>query len=210
MPKVPASLTDTAIKALKPNSKKCDGCNLYIVVKSDGTKWWKYDYIRPDGSGKRNSISFGIYPIASLKKARDKREATKILIKDGIDPSEDKKQNKIKEAVEAKNSSLTFQKVLGEYFEIIKVGLSIKHFEKIQRRFELDVLPLIGNKIMGDILHSELLSCIKRIEDRGAIETARRILNHCERIWKYAISTGQANYNITSNIDKATTLKKNS
>ena len=145
-----------------------------------------------------------------MKKARDKREATKILIKDGIDPSEDKKQNKIKEAVEAKNSSLTFQKVLGEYFEIIKVGLSIKHFEKIQRRFELDVLPLIGNKIMGDILHSELLSCIKRIEDRGAIETARRILNHCKRIWKYAISTGQANYNITSNIDKATTLKKNS
>src|SRR5271169_451957 len=97
-------LTDTAVRSTKPSQKtvkRYDERGLYLEVSPAGGKWWRLKY-RFDGKEKR--LSLGVYPNVSLKDARDRRDAARKLLADGIDPSENRKAQKAGRADRAANS----------------------------------------------------------------------------------------------------------
>ena len=182
-------LTDTAIRNAKPGAKPVklfDDRGLYMEISPTGGKWWRWKY-RFDGKEKR--LSLGVYPDVSLKDARDRRDAARKLLADGIDPSENRKAQKSARADRAANS---FEVVAREWYAKYQSSWTDKHAETIIRRLELNVFPWLGEKPIADVSASELLQAVRRIEERGALETAHRVLGCCGQVFRYAVATGRA------------------
>jgi len=182
-------LTDTAIRNAKPGEKPIklfDERGLYLEISPAGGKWWRLKY-RFDGREKR--LSLGVYPDVSLKTARDRRDAARKLLADGIDPSENRKAQKSARADRAANS---FEVVAREWFAKYSTTWAANHGDRIIRRFERDIFPWIGGRPIAEITAPELLTVVRRIESRGALETAHRALANCGQVFRYAIATGRA------------------
>lgn len=183
------SLTDTAVRNAKPGEKTTklfDERGLYLEVSPSGGKWWRLKY-RFDGKEKR--LSLGVYPDVSLKDARERRDAARKLLANGIDPSENRKAQKSARADRAANS---FEVVAREWFAKYSPTWAKDHGNRIIRRFERDIFPWIGDRPVAEITAPELLTAVRRIEDRGALETAHRALANCGQVLRYAIATGRA------------------
>ncbi|HJU07219.1 MAG TPA: Arm DNA-binding domain-containing protein, partial [Rhodanobacteraceae bacterium] len=93
-------LTPSAVANAKPRGsayKLGDGRGMYLLVKPDGARWWRFDYRRP-GIGKRNTLSLGIYPDVSLKRAREKRDDARKLLADGVDPGAKRQAERVADA----------------------------------------------------------------------------------------------------------------
>jgi integrase len=182
-------LTATAIRNAKPAEKPrklFDGGGLYLEVSPKGGKWWRLKY-RYEGKEKR--LSLGVYPDVSLKDARDRRDEARKLLANDIDPSEHKKAIKAAKAEKASNS---FEVVAREWFAKQEPNWAINHANRIIRRLERDIFPWIGKQAMADISAPELLEVVRRIEQRGALETAHRALANCGQVFRYAVATGRA------------------
>lgn len=182
-------LTDTAIRNAKPGEKPVklfDERGLYLEISPTGSKWWRLKY-RFDGKEKR--LSLGVYPDVSLKNARDRREAARKLLAGGIDPSENRKAQKSAHADRGANS---FEVVAREWFVKFSKTWARDHGNRIIRRFERDVFPWIGGRPVAEITAPELLTVVRRIESRGALETAHRALGNCGQVFRYAVATGRA------------------
>ncbi len=180
-------LTDTAIRKTKPESKSVklyDERGLFLLVSPKGGKWWRFKY-RCDG--KEKQLSLGVYPDVSLKDARERRDDARKLVAKGIDPSANRKAEK-----ETSGGKNCFEAVTREWFAKYSRDWSKDHANRIIRRMERDVFPWIGEKPIGGIKAPELLSVIRRIEDRGALETAHRALGNCGQVFRYAVATGRA------------------
>lgn len=183
------SLTDTAIRNAKPGPKPLrlyDEKGLYLEVRPTGAKWWRFKY---RFGGVEKLLSLGVYDEVSLKKARDRRDEARTLIADGIDPSQHRKAAKSARADRAANS---FEVVAREWFEKQSAGWVEHHGNRILRRLENDIFPWLGGRPVAEITSPELLATVRRIEDRGAIETAHRALANCGQVFRYAIATGRA------------------
>lgn len=179
------TLTDTAIKAKKPTDKPqrlADERGLYLLVNPDGSRWWRFDYRI---HGKRKTLSFGVYPDVPLKTARERREAARVEVAAGIDPSS--KRKAVKQV-----SANTFEAIAREWFDKFKPQWVHSHAEKIIRRFERDVFPWIGSQDIAAITAPEVLVVLQRVEARGAVETAHRAMQNCGQVFRYAIATGRA------------------
>jgi integrase len=182
-------LTDTTIRNAKPGEKPVrlfDGGGLYVEVSPTGGKWWRLKY-RFDGKEKR--LSLGVYPDVSLKDARDRRDASRKLLADGIDPSENRKAIKSARADRAANS---FEMVAREWFVKYSASWAASHGDRTIRRFERDIFPWIGGQPIAEVSAPELLAMVRRIENRGALETAHRALGNCGQVFRYAVATGRA------------------
>ena len=182
-------LTDTAIRNIKPGVKSIklfDERGLYLEVSPSGGKWWRLKY-RFDNKEKR--ISLGVYPDISLKDARDRRDEARKLLANGVDPSENRKAIKSTRMDRAANS---FEVVGREWFAKYSPTWASNHGDRIIRRFERDIFPWIGGRPIAEITAPELLSVIRRIESRGALETAHRALSNCGQVFRYAVATGRA------------------
>lgn len=182
-------LTDTAIRNIKPGVKSIklfDERGLYLEVSPSGGKWWRLKY-RFDNKEKR--ISLGVYPDISLKDARDRRDEARKLLANGVDPSENRKAIKSTRMDRAANS---FEVVGREWFAKYSPTWASNHGIRIIRRFERDIFPWIGGRPIAEITAPELLSVIRRIEIRGALETAHRALSNCGQVFRYAVATGRA------------------
>ncbi len=182
-------LTDAAIRNIKPGVKSIklfDERGLYLEVSPSGGKWWRLKY-RFDNKEKR--ISLGVYPDISLKDARDRRDEARKLLANGVDPSENRKAIKSTRMDRAANS---FEVVGREWFAKYSPTWASNHGARIIRRFERDIFPWIGGKPIAEITAPELLSVIRRIENRGALETAHRALSNCGQVFRYAVATGRA------------------
>jgi len=134
-------LTDTAIRNAKPGEKPIrlfDGGGLYLEVSPTSGKWWRLKY-RFDGKEKR--LSLGVYPDVSLKDARDRRDASRKLLAERIDPSENRKAMKSARTDRAANS---FELVAREWFAKYSTTWAANHGNRIIRRFERDIFPWIG------------------------------------------------------------------
>lgn len=110
-------LTDTAIRKTKPTAavqKLRDGGGLYLLLRPDGAKWWRWDYRRPI-SGKRNTLSLGTYPEVSLASVRERHAAARKLLAAGIDPGE---QRKAEKATTLERAANTFEAVAAELMVI--------------------------------------------------------------------------------------------
>lgn len=182
-------LTDTYLRTLKANGKVqkySDGGGLYLHVSPTGGKLWRMGY---RFEGKQKTLSFGKYPAVSLKDARNRRDEAKDLLAAGIDPGARKKA--VKAAIKAETMN-SFEVVAREWFERYKDSWVDHHGKKILARLENDIFPLIGGKAIGAVTAPELLEALRRIEARGAVETAHRALQNCGQIFRYAIATGRA------------------
>ena len=180
-------LTPSAVQNAKPRStpyKLRDERGMYLLVRPDGAAWWRFDYRRP-GTGKRNTLSLGTYPDVSLKRAREKREDARRLVADGIDPGEKRK-------AEAVAGADTFEAVARECLAKFEVKRTAEHTARICRSLERDVFPWIGNKQIAKLGAPDVLSVLRRIEARGAIETAHRVRGNIGEVFRYAIATSRA------------------
>lgn len=182
-------LTDTAIRNAKPGAKSAklfDERGLYLEVTPTGGKWWRFRY---RFGGKAKLLSMGTYPDIGLAKARERRDEARKLVADGIDPSEHRKATKTARADRAANS---FEVVAREWYGKLSPNWNPAHGDRIIRRLERDIFPWIGGRPVADVTARELLDVLRRIEARGALETAHRALGNCGQIFRYAIATGRA------------------
>lgn len=182
-----------------------DGKCLYLNIKAKGTKVWT---IRYTVKGTRCKTTIGNYPTVSLANARKKRNEFLEKVADGINPIAEKKEARKAKEIELKKSVTTLKSVIDDYIENIKGGVSAGHLRNIAHRLEVNIVPFLGHLPIDEITHPQLLECIKKIESRGAIELAKRTLNNCEGIWRFAVSNSKASHNIVANIDKKTALAK--
>ena len=182
------SLSDTAIRKAKPGDKSTrmfDANGLYLEVAPSGGKWWRLKY-RYQGKEKR--LSLGVYPDVSLKDARERRDAARKRLANGIDPSGHRKATKSARAEGATNS---FEIVAREWLAKFAGNWVSTYSVKVQRRFESDLFPWLGKRPIAEIKPQELLQALRRIEGRGALETARRALSECGQLFRYAVATGR-------------------
>ncbi|MFI3136354.1 MAG: integrase arm-type DNA-binding domain-containing protein [Methylococcaceae bacterium] len=201
-------LKDTTLRSAKPSDKDqrlLDGAGLYLLLKSTGAKWWRFDY---SFSGKRKTLSFGTYPKTSLAEARKKRTVALDQVAQGIDPSALRKQKKaddlridenITRIAEGLAAIGSFKEVALEWGEKKVSGWSDKNCRS-KRMLERNIFPWIGGYPIADLLPMDILTCLRRIEDRGTIETAHRTLQLCGQVCRYAVSTGRAVRDITPDL----------
>jgi integrase len=189
-------LSDTAIKNAKSAEKPYkmqDEKGMYLLVHPNGGKYFRYDY-RFDG--KRKTLALGTYPATSLKQARDKRDTAKKQIDDGIDPNENKKAVKASKAESAANSF----EIIAREWGSKKVNDWDDKNNRSKRMLERNIFPWLGGKPITDILPKDILACLRRVEDRGTIETAHRTLQICGQVYRYAVATGRAERDITPDL----------
>lgn len=199
------ALTDTAIKTAKPGVKAVkmsDSDGLYLLVQPSGGKWWRFDY-RFDG--KRKTLSMGVYPDVGLKDARARRDEARRQVANGVDPSAYRKASKTARAEAVSNS---FEAVAREWLTKHSPGWAKSHADKIIRRLENDVFPWLGSRPIADIVAPDLLTTVRRIEGRGAIDTAHRALQNCGQIFRYAVATGRALRDPTGDLRGALTPRR--
>ena len=200
-------LTEKAIRSAKPGEKPIrmfDGGGLYLEIAPSGGKWWRFKY---RFNGKEKRISFGVYPdvgIAGHKEgtrwiegARDRREQSRQLLAQGVDPGEERKT--VQAAVVERNTN-SFEIIAREFVTKHLAAKEPSHREHILRRFERDVFPWVGKKPIAEIRAPELLAVMKRIESRGALETAHRALGSCGQVFRYAVATGRAERDPTGDL----------
>ena len=193
-------LTDAAIRSAKAASKPVrlfDSGGLYLEVAPSGGKWWRLKY-RIDGREKR--LSLGIYPdvpLAGRKDketgiwidgAREKRDKARQLLAEGIDPSSHRKAVKKARADRAENS---FEAVAREWHRKFSAQWTVSHGEKNLRALERDVFPWLGPRPISDLAAPDLLKVLRRIEGRGAADTAHRVRQISGQVFRYAIATGR-------------------
>ena len=191
------ALSDLAIRGAKPGVtpkgqvtnkayKLSDAQGLYLEVAPSGGKWWRLKY-RFEGKEKR--LSLGVYPDVGLKEARERRDEARKLLANHIDPSENRKAAKASRGEDPTNG---FEVIAREWFQKLSSHWTEKHGEKIIRRLERDIFPWLGALPISSIKAPMLLSALRRIEERGAVETAHRALQNCGQVFRYAIATGRA------------------
>ncbi|MFZ4404037.1 MAG: tyrosine-type recombinase/integrase [Pseudobdellovibrionaceae bacterium] len=183
-------LTDKLIKNTKPSDKifrLSDGRGLYLEVAPAGGKWWRFRY---RFLGKEKSLSLGVYPDVSLKDARERLDEVRKTLSKGSDPSEVRKFEKTS-MIKCKQD--TFESIAKEWLS--KHDCTPDHKKRTFRRLELDIFPWLGSRPVSEISASDILLCLRRIEERGALETAHRISQNCGQVFRYAISTARATRN---------------
>lgn len=188
------ALTETAIKNAKATVKPyklTDGDGLFLLIKPNGSKYWRLKYYI---LGKEKLLALGTYPEISLLDAREKRRDARKLIANGQDPSNKRKEDKRHALFVANN---TFEAVAKEWFENNKAKWVPDHAARLWRRLEANIIPEIGARPIAEIKSLELLDALRIIEKRGATDLSHRILQTCGVIFRYAVITGKAQYNPT-------------
>src|SRR5215831_14134535 len=183
------ALTDKAIRAARHGDKAVrffDGGGLYLELAPNGGKWWRLKY---RFASKEKRLSLGVYPHVSLKQARDRRDDAKRLLANGVDPSEQRKATKAAVTERAANS---FEAVAREWFASFSKKWVKSHSDKILKRLEHNAFPHIGGRPIAEVTSPEVLVLLRKVEARGAIETAHRTLQNCSQVFRYAVATGRA------------------
>jgi integrase len=179
------SLTDTAIRGVKPTDKSqklFDGNGLFLFVAPSGTKSWRWKY---RFQGREKLLTFGTYPEQSLKEARDRCAEARKMLSGGIDPSAQKK------AISLAREN-TFEAITREWHDTKKSAWSECYAENVLERIASNIFPYLGNRPINEITPPELLSVLRKIEARGANYQAKRIRESCSLVFRYAIATGRA------------------
>lgn len=210
-------LTDKAVQAaLKAASAGgnaralSDGGGLMLEVQTTGAGWWRLRY---SFGGRENRLSLGRYPDVSLKEARQRRDDARKLIAAGIDPSEARRSEKAaavargeakRLAAEGKPGRGTFEHVAREWLVTVhELKVSAAHAERTRIRFEQDVFPWLGARPIGEVEAPELLTCLRRVIARGAIETAHRTKDACAQVFRFGVASGYCERNPAADLRDA-------
>lgn len=183
------SLTTTAVRNARPSEKPIklfDGGGLFLLISPAGGKWWRLKY-RFDG--KEKLLSLGIFPDVGLKEARERRDEARKQLAADVDPGEHRKAVKSAKSSRAANS---FEVIAREWIAKYTPNWAESHSSKVSARLEKDVFPWIGGRPIADITAPDVLSVLRRIESRGALDTSHRALQNCGQVFRYAVATGRA------------------
>ncbi|MGN8139048.1 tyrosine-type recombinase/integrase [Paraburkholderia sp. 22099] len=190
-------LTDVEIRNAQPKEKPyrlTDGLGMYLEVSPAGGKYWRLKY---RFAGKEKRLALGVYPDVGAKDARRRRDDARRLIDQGIDPGIERKIQKATLVERAENS---FEVVAREWFAKYSPGWAESHASKIIARLEKDVFPWLGGRAIAEIKAPEVLSVLRRVEGRGAVDTAHRVQQNCGQIFRYAVATGRTERDVTADL----------
>lgn len=192
-------LTDKACKSAEPAEKTYklgDAQGLYLEVAPNGSKYWrlKYRFL-----GKEKRLALGIYPEVTLLEARQKKDAYRKLLAEGTDPSSTLRQQKL---AAIQNAATTFELVAREWHEQNKSKWTADHSKRILERLEKDVFPHIGKLAIADIRPIQVLGALRKIEDRGAHDLAKRSMQYCGQVFRYAVITERSERDPTASLKR--------
>jgi integrase len=198
-------LTALRIGKVRPDAKKThrlfDGRGLYLEIAPSGGKWWRLKY-RIGGKEKR--LSLGIYSAAGskavvvgLETARRAAQDARQLVRDGVDPSQKRKVEKLRMAHQ---SETTFEAVAREWHDKQSAAWVPAHAARILRLFERDVFPHIGGRPIAEIEAPELLMVLRKIEGRDVAFTAHRARQYSGMVFRYGIATGRCKHDLASDL----------
>ncbi|PAU77062.1 integrase [Halovibrio salipaludis] len=192
-------LNDTAIKKatferLGGTKKLSDGGGMYLHVQRHG-RYWRLKY-RFDQ--KERTLALGVYPDVSLKQARARRDEARQLLAEGIDPQVHRA--KLKQEREARNAN-TFEAVARDWFETIhKPRKEATYTKKNWNRLRNHVFPLLAKRPIAEIQPPEVLEVLRRIERKGYTDNAHRVKGLISNVFRYAVSEGRANSDVTRDL----------
>jgi integrase len=184
----PMPLTNIKCNNAQPGAKPyrlSDSGGMYLEIMPNGSKYWRLKY---RFNGKEKRLALGVYPRVSLAEAREAREKARKLLSGGADPSEVKKDKKKQASLNAEN---TFEALAREWHEHNKLRWTDNHAKTTLHRLEMDIFPEIGKRPVRDITPPQILEALRKIESRGAYEIARRAMQVCSQIFRYAVATGR-------------------
>lgn len=195
------ALTDTFVKNIKPKGtstgeKHSDGQGLYLHVKEAG-KYWRMSY---RFKGKQKILALGVYPAVSLLKARQRREAARELLAEGIDPSTAKQEEK---AAKVAASANTFELVAREWLDKSKADRMTSTHTKVTTWLEKDVFPFIGKMPISTMGPRDVLGALRHMEGRGALDSVQRVKQICGQVFRYAVASGSAERDVTQDLKGA-------
>ena len=210
-------LSDKAIKAaikaavVTGKAKRIgDGGGLYLEARPGGGGWWRLRYWRDSREG---MLSLGTYPETRLREARIRRDDVRRLIAAGGDPSATRKIEKADRARRREAKALadaglpgpgTFEQVARDWLATVhEAKVSAGHADRTRIRLEQDAFPWLGRRPIGEIEAPELLQCLRRVEARGAVETAHRVKDACGQVFRYGIAIGQCRRNPAADLRDA-------
>lgn len=183
------ALTDTFVRQVKHTGKPAgdkhtDGGGMYLLVKAAG-RYWRMDYTYAE---KRKTLALGVYPSVSLAKARQRRDKARELLAEGVDPSAAKRAEKLATRVAAAN---TFEAVAREFHATHASGWSPRYGARWIERMEKDLFPFIGKMTLPSITAPVLLDALRKVEKRGANETAHTLRQTAGQVFRYGVQTGR-------------------
>ena len=179
-------LTAVAIRNTKPGKrakKLFDGRGLFLLVLPNGARYWRFRY---RFGGKEKLLSLGVYPEVGLAEARQSCQEERRLLREGLDPSRVRKEKRTSQLTEP------FQSLAREWHSKHSAVWTDVYAGTVMRQFERDVFPWLGSRPVKEITAPELLAVLRRVESRGAVETAHRIRGICSQVFRYAVATGRA------------------
>ncbi len=195
-----------------------DGAGLWLEVQRSGTGWWRQRFTF---GGRPNRLSVGSYPKVGLRVARERGAEITAMVVAGIDPTRARKAEKAGAAQAREHADLraagkplpgTFEHVAREWLAKAQTSkVTPDHLATIQRRLERDTFPMIGTRPLAEITARELLDCLRKIEERGTIETAHRVKFSCGQVFRYGIAIGACSSNPAADLRAAlqTTASRN-
>ena len=184
-------LTDRAVKSLKPSPKSrkvSDEKGLYVLVHSNGSKYWRLKYRI---AGREKTLALGVYPDTSLAMAREARDGARRELAKGLDPGETKRTAR-------RTQTETFARLAEEWMQGREPTLDPVHMKKVRQRVERDLIPAMGSTPIRDLTVPMIHRTLKRIVDRGSLETARRALQNTSQIMRFAVGKGVLSFDPTT------------
>ena len=182
--------------------KHADGGGLYIEITASGGSYWRLKY---RFGGKEKRLAFGVYPIVGLKDAREKREAAKKVLAAGDDPGAVRRAAKDRSKVEAAN---TFEAVARDWLAKTASRREPITQGKVRTWLEKDVFPFIGKMPIASIGPRDVLDrVLRKLEARGAIDTAHRVKQLCGQVFRFAVVSELADQDVTADLKEALTTK---
>ncbi|WP_341326964.1 integrase arm-type DNA-binding domain-containing protein [Methylotuvimicrobium sp. KM2] len=188
------TLTVKDLRDAEPRDKQyklTDRDGLYVLVHPNGGKYFRYDY---RFGGKRKTLALGTFPETSLRQARDALHEAKQQVKSGLDPA---LSRRIEKAGLTKN---TFEAIAVEFLGQHEHEWSETHYVRVKRMLEADVIPWLGNRPVSALTAPEVLEVLRRIEKRGALESAARTKQIIGQVLRYAIATGRSARDVAADL----------
>lgn len=210
-------LKDVTVRNAKPADKDyrlSDGDGLYVLVKTNGAKWWRFDY---SFSGSRKTLSLGVYPVTGLGDARRKADDARIKISNDINPSDERKEERAVKAIEIENKNRrdAGMAIINSFADITRQWLaSIEHLTKSQThikkisRIERLAFPVIGDIPINQVKSSDILAALKPLIDKMQLETAHRLHSEISSIFAYAIVHNFTDYDPAQPVAKQIPAQK--
>lgn len=172
--------------------KLSDGGGLYVLIAPNGGRYWRFHYRY---AGKQKTLALGVYPAVGLAKARERHQEARRLLAEDIDPSAERKTNK------------TFEEVARAWHAHWKSSRHERHAHYVLKRLEADVFPEVGSRRLGESRTSAFRDVARKIEQRGAADIAKRVLQTCGKIMRYAMANDLATHKPVSGIKPGDVLK---